>query len=67
MKLGTNNPMGPLELSDFIGLDTMLNIAKQMFDEFKDPVYAPPPLLKRMVLAQHLGRKTGRGFYSYEQ
>ena len=66
MKLGTNNPMGPLELSDFIGLDTMLNIAKQMFDEFKDPVYAPPPLLKRMVLAQHLGRKTGRGFYSYE-
>jgi 3-hydroxybutyryl-CoA dehydrogenase len=66
MKLGSNNPMGPLELSDLIGLDTMLNIAKQMFDEFKDPMYAPPPLLKRMVLAQHLGRKTGRGFYSYE-
>jgi 3-hydroxybutyryl-CoA dehydrogenase len=67
MKLGTNNPMGPLELSDFIGLDTMLHIANQMFDEFKDPVYAPPPLLKRMVLAQHLGRKTGRGFYEYDR
>ena len=65
MKLGTNNPMGPLELSDFIGLDTMLNIANQMFDEFRDPVYAPPPLLKRMVLAGHLGRKAGKGFYNY--
>jgi 3-hydroxybutyryl-CoA dehydrogenase len=65
MKLGTNVPMGPLELSDFIGLDTMLNIADQMFDEFKDPMYASPPLLKRMVLAGHLGRKTGKGFYSY--
>ena len=65
MKLGTNNPMGPLELSDFIGLDTMLNIATQMFDEFKDPVYAPPPLLKRMVLAGRLGRKVGKGFYGY--
>jgi 3-hydroxybutyryl-CoA dehydrogenase len=65
MRLGTNNPMGPLELSDFIGLDTMLNIANQMFDEFKDPVYAPPPLLKRMVLAGHLGRKAGKGFYDY--
>lgn len=65
MKLGTNTPMGPLELSDFIGLDTMLNIANQMFDEFRDPVYAPPPLLKRMVLAGHLGRKVGKGFYDY--
>jgi 3-hydroxybutyryl-CoA dehydrogenase len=65
MKLGTNNPMGPLELSDFIGLDTMLNIANQMFDEFKDPLYAAPPLLKRMVLAGRLGRKTGKGFYDY--
>lgn len=65
MKLGTNVPMGPLELSDFVGLDTMLNIANQMFDEFKDPIYAAPPLLKRMVLAGHLGRKAGKGFYDY--
>jgi len=65
MKQGTNSPMGPLELSDLIGLDTMLNIANQMFDEFKDPLYAAPPLLKRMVLAGHLGRKTGKGFYDY--
>lgn len=65
IKLGTNNPVGPLELSDFIGLDTMLNIAVQMYDEFHDPMYAPPPLLRRMVLARHLGRKTGKGFYDY--
>jgi 3-hydroxybutyryl-CoA dehydrogenase len=66
MQLGTNQPMGPLELSDLVGLDTMLNIATQMFGEFKDPVYAAPPLLRRMVLAGHLGRKTGKGFYSYQ-
>jgi 3-hydroxybutyryl-CoA dehydrogenase len=65
MKLGTNVPMGPLELSDFIGLDTLFHIACQMFDEFRDPMYAPPPLLKRMVLAGHLGRKTGKGFYDH--
>lgn len=67
MRLGTSSPMGPVELSDLIGLDTMLNIATQMFDEFKDPMYAPPPLLRRMVLAGHLGRKTGKGFYDYSQ
>jgi 3-hydroxybutyryl-CoA dehydrogenase len=65
MRLGTNTPMGPLQLSDFIGLDTMLYISEQMFGEFKDPAYAAPPLLRRMVLAGHLGRKTGRGFYGY--
>jgi len=65
MVLGCNHPMGPLALADLIGLDTMLHIAHQMYDEFKDPAYAPPPLLKRMVLAGHLGRKTGKGFYDY--
>jgi 3-hydroxybutyryl-CoA dehydrogenase len=65
MCLGTNMPMGPLQLSDFIGLDTMLYIAEQMFGEFKDPAYAAPPLLRRMVLAGRLGRKTGKGFYDY--
>jgi 3-hydroxybutyryl-CoA dehydrogenase len=65
MCLGTNTPMGPLQLSDLIGLDTMLHIAEQMFGEFKDPAYAAPPLLRRMVLAGRLGRKTGKGFYDY--
>lgn len=57
--------MGPLTLADFIGLDTLLNIADQMFDEFKDAAFAAPPLLRRMVLAGRLGRKTGAGFYDY--
>jgi len=57
--------MGPLTLLDFIGLDTTLYIAEAMYEEFKDPRYAPPPLLRRMVLAGHLGRKSGRGFYEY--
>ena len=65
MKLGCNHPMGPLTLLDFIGLDTAYYIANVMHDEFKDPQYAAPPLLKRMVLAGHLGRKTGKGFYDY--
>jgi 3-hydroxybutyryl-CoA dehydrogenase len=65
MRLGANHPMGPLELSDFVGLDTMKHIADVLFDEYKDPGYASPPLLTRMVEAGHLGRKTGRGFYEY--
>jgi 3-hydroxybutyryl-CoA dehydrogenase len=65
MKLGCGHPMGPLTLLDFVGLDTTYFIAEIMFDEFKDPMMAPPPLLKRMVLAGHLGRKSGRGFYDY--
>jgi 3-hydroxybutyryl-CoA dehydrogenase len=65
MRLGANHPMGPLELSDFIGLDTMKHIADVLFDEYKEPFYASPPLLTRMVEAGLLGRKTGRGFYEY--
>ena len=65
MKLGCGHPMGPLTLLDFVGLDTTYFIAEIMFDEFKDPMMAPPPLLKRMVLAGHLGRKSGKGFYDY--
>ncbi len=66
MKLGCNHPMGPLTLADFVGLDTTLYIADIMFDEFKDTRYAAPPLLRRMVLAGHLGRKSGKGFYDYQ-
>jgi 3-hydroxybutyryl-CoA dehydrogenase len=65
MKLGCGYPMGPFTLIDFIGLDTVYYIANIMFDEFKEPRFAPPPLLKRMVLAGLLGRKSGRGFYDY--
>lgn len=65
MKLGCGHPMGPLTLADFVGLDTTYYIANVMFEEFKEPRYAPPPLLKRMVLARHLGRKSGKGFYDY--
>lgn len=65
MHLGANHPMGPLELSDFIGLDTMKLVADVLFDEYKEPLYASPPLLTRMVEAGLLGRKTGRGFYEY--
>jgi 3-hydroxybutyryl-CoA dehydrogenase len=65
MKLGCGYPMGPLELLDFVGLDTTYYIAQIMFDEFKDPMMAPPPLLKRMVLAGRYGRKSGKGFYEY--
>jgi 3-hydroxybutyryl-CoA dehydrogenase len=65
MRLGCGYPMGPFELLDFVGLDTTYYIAEIMFDEFKDPMMAAPPLLKRMVLAGRLGRKSGKGFYDY--
>jgi len=65
MKLGCGYPMGPFTLLDFVGLDTTYYIANIMYDEFREPAYAPPPLLKRMVLAGRLGRKSGRGFYTY--
>ena len=65
MTLGCGHPMGPFTLIDFIGLDTTYYIANVMYEEFRDPAYAPPPLLKRMVLAGHLGRKSGRGFLDY--
>jgi 3-hydroxybutyryl-CoA dehydrogenase len=65
MKLGCGYPMGPLFLTDYVGLDTTCSIAGIMFDEFKEPRFAAPPLLKRMVLAGLHGRKTGRGFYDW--
>ncbi len=65
MKLGCNHPMGPLTLTDFVGLDTTYYIANIMFDEFKEKRFAPPTLLKRMVQAGLFGRKSGRGFYDY--
>lgn len=65
MKLGCGYPMGPLLLGDYVGLDTTYYIAQIMFDEFKEPRFASPPLLKRMVLAGRHGRKTGRGFYDW--
>ena len=67
MKLVCGYPMGPFTLLDLVGLDTTLFVAEVMFDEFREPRYAPPPLLKRMVLAGQLGRKTGRGFYRYDR
>ena len=65
MKLGCGYPMGPFTLLDFVGLDTTYYIANIMFDEFREKRFAPPPLLKRMVLAGLLGRKSGSGFYDY--
>ena len=67
MKLGCGYPMGPFTLLDLVGLDTTLFVAEVMFEEFREPRYAPPPLLKRMVMAGQLGRKTGRGFYRYDR
>jgi 3-hydroxybutyryl-CoA dehydrogenase len=65
MKLGCGHPMGPLTLCDFIGLDVVHAICNALYEEFRRPEYAPPPLLKRMVVSGHHGRKTGQGFYDY--
>ncbi len=67
MELGCAHPMGPLKLADLIGLDTVASIAASLYDEFKEPLYAPPPLLQRMVEAGLLGRKAGRGFHIYDR
>lgn len=67
MELGCAHPMGPLKLADLIGLDTVASIAESLYAEFREPLYAPPPLLQRMVEAGLLGRKTGRGFHTYDQ
>ena len=67
MKYGASHPMGPLQLCDFIGLDVVKAVCDSLFEEFKRDEYATPPLLKRMVAAGHLGRKSGRGFYEYTQ
>lgn len=66
MRLGCGHPMGPLTLCDFIGLDVLYSVCDSLYEEFKRPEYAPPPLLKRMVASGRLGRKTGYGFYEYE-
>ena len=67
MQLGAGHPMGPFTLLDFVGLDTVYKIAEIMFTEYREARYAPPPLLKRMVLAGMLGKKSGKGFYDYSQ
>ena len=64
---GCNHPMGPLHLADLIGLDTTQAVAESLYEEFKEPLYAPPPMLSRMVEAGLLGRKSGRGFYDYTE
>jgi 3-hydroxybutyryl-CoA dehydrogenase len=67
MKLGCGHPMGPLKLCDLIGLDVLHSVCESLYDEFKRDEYAPPPLLRRMIVSGHLGRKAGRGFYTYEE
>ena len=66
MKLGCGYPMGPFTLLDYVGLDTTLWAAEAIYDEYKDPLYAPPPLLRRMVLSGMYGKKSGKGFYDYQ-
>ncbi len=66
-RLGLNHPMGPLELADFVGVDVMLNVMDVLYRGFGDPKFRASPLLRQMVAAGHLGRKTGRGFYSYDE
>jgi 3-hydroxybutyryl-CoA dehydrogenase len=66
MKLGCGYPMGPFTLLDYVGLDTTLWAAEAIYEEYKDPLYAPPPLLRRMVLSGMCGKKTGKGFYDYQ-
>jgi len=65
MKLGCGYPMGPFTLLDYVGLDTTMWAAEAIYNEYKDPLYAPPPLLRRMVNAGMLGKKSGKGFYTY--
>ena len=67
IRLGLNHPMGPLELADFIGLDTVYAMISAVYEEFKDARYAPPLLLKKMVTAKTIGRKSGKGFYEYNK
>jgi 3-hydroxybutyryl-CoA dehydrogenase len=66
INLGLNHPMGPLTLADFVGLDVILFVASAIYEELKDPQYIPPVLLKKMVAAGRLGRKTKQGFYEYK-
>jgi 3-hydroxybutyryl-CoA dehydrogenase len=65
MQLGANHPMGPLALADFIGLDIVFHMATNLYEEYREPRFTPPPLLRRLVLAGYLGRKSGKGFYDY--
>ncbi|HTF06556.1 MAG TPA: 3-hydroxyacyl-CoA dehydrogenase family protein, partial [Asanoa sp.] len=67
IKLGFNHPMGPFALADLIGLDIVHDMAASMYEEYKDPKFFPPPLLKQYVRMGWLGRKTGRGFYTYDR
>lgn len=65
MRLGCGHPMGPLTLCDFIGIDVLYSVCESLYEQFKQPAYAPPPLMKRMVSSGRLGREAGRGFYEY--